>query len=349
MRILLHIGTHKTGTTSIQKFCARNRERLRAGGLWYPDYDLIGAEGHYAHHHLANAIAGLPTSRGVLADAERYFAAVRRQAGVDETVLISAESFWRHVSPPVELSKNEVQAAGGLGPYWAGRRAFVARVAEMAGAEGVEIAVVLRRQDDCAESMFKERVKGTAYAESFDAYLDAFSHRFQYFDQLSVWAEFFRDIHVLAYDDLVTRPNFVSAFFEALQVPLEHEAEPAPRLNTSLSNDLIAYKRDLNRRGLVDDALYEIAELMQTEAFLDGLPLDRRSTLWADPARRQVFMNGFAEQNAQVLERFATLDRSTLFPDPADGFAPPYAGLTAATARAIAERLDALGAPRAAS
>ena len=104
MRLLLHIGTHKTGTTSIQKFCAGNRARLRGQGLWYPDYDLIGKEGHYAHHHLAHALAGLPTSRGNREEAEGFFAAIRSSLRNDETVLISAEPFWRHVCPPVELS-----------------------------------------------------------------------------------------------------------------------------------------------------------------------------------------------------------------------------------------------------
>ena len=37
MRLILHAGTHKTGTTSIQKVLADNRDWLRERGLIYPD------------------------------------------------------------------------------------------------------------------------------------------------------------------------------------------------------------------------------------------------------------------------------------------------------------------------
>lgn len=36
MRIILHIGTEKTGTSSIQKFCLDNREQLLRQGVYYP-------------------------------------------------------------------------------------------------------------------------------------------------------------------------------------------------------------------------------------------------------------------------------------------------------------------------
>ena len=35
-RIIIHIGTHKTGSTTIQKGCCDNRERLRANGWLFP-------------------------------------------------------------------------------------------------------------------------------------------------------------------------------------------------------------------------------------------------------------------------------------------------------------------------
>ena len=34
--LILHIGTPKTGTTSIQNFCGLNRERLDELGIHYP-------------------------------------------------------------------------------------------------------------------------------------------------------------------------------------------------------------------------------------------------------------------------------------------------------------------------
>jgi hypothetical protein len=347
MRIILHIGTHKTGTTSIQKFCARNRERLRSGGLWYPDYDLIGKESHYAHHHLANAIAGLPTSRGGLTEAGGFFDAVRAQADAGETVLISAEALWRHVSPPAALAENERTGAGTDERYWQARRAFVKQVAAVAGTAAVEIVAVLRRQDDCAESMFKERVKGTSYTAPFEDYIEAFSHRFRYFDQLSVWAEIFPKVRGVVYDDLSGAPDLVAAFFEALHVPLEDGLERAPKFNVSMSNDLIAYKRHLNRAGYSEEALYEFAMKMQADRFGEGLRLDRGSTVWPGTALRQAFVDRFEDENAQVLRSFTGLRRARLFPPLAEDNRPAYPGLSDAAALAIGEKLglsDAAGA-----
>ena len=46
--IYIHIGTHKTGTTSIQNFLGTNREALKKGGLYVP---LSGTIGPAAGHH----------------------------------------------------------------------------------------------------------------------------------------------------------------------------------------------------------------------------------------------------------------------------------------------------------
>src|SRR5208283_2768078 len=41
MRVLLHIGLHKTGTSSIQHVCAKNNVKLRKAGFFWPDDDVI--------------------------------------------------------------------------------------------------------------------------------------------------------------------------------------------------------------------------------------------------------------------------------------------------------------------
>ncbi len=58
MKIKLHIGTHKTGTTSIQKYFRKNENALRENKIWYPNFDIINQNKRYAHHELAHSIAG---------------------------------------------------------------------------------------------------------------------------------------------------------------------------------------------------------------------------------------------------------------------------------------------------
>ncbi len=45
MKLALHIGTTKTGTTTLQRWVLRNRDGLRAQGIHYPD-SLLKAESH---------------------------------------------------------------------------------------------------------------------------------------------------------------------------------------------------------------------------------------------------------------------------------------------------------------
>jgi hypothetical protein len=48
-RLHVHIGTHKTGTTSIQLFLHDHRQRLRASGIYVPTTGRVGP----GHHNLA--------------------------------------------------------------------------------------------------------------------------------------------------------------------------------------------------------------------------------------------------------------------------------------------------------
>ena len=49
-KLFLHVGSHKTGTTAIQRFAYLNRSTLRAKGFWYPDFYPIDKSNIKAHH-----------------------------------------------------------------------------------------------------------------------------------------------------------------------------------------------------------------------------------------------------------------------------------------------------------
>ena len=58
MRLILHAGTHKTGTTSIQKVLADNREWLRERGLIYPDGKSAFGKTSIPHHRFCRSLNG---------------------------------------------------------------------------------------------------------------------------------------------------------------------------------------------------------------------------------------------------------------------------------------------------
>ena len=60
MSVVFHVGTHKTATTSLQRYFAANRASLKEHNVIYPNYpDLIPVStSHYAHLDLAKSING---------------------------------------------------------------------------------------------------------------------------------------------------------------------------------------------------------------------------------------------------------------------------------------------------
>ena len=49
----IHVGTHKTGTTSIQRFLALNRERFADAGVLLPRAGCDNSPEYVSHHQLA--------------------------------------------------------------------------------------------------------------------------------------------------------------------------------------------------------------------------------------------------------------------------------------------------------
>ena len=57
MKILLHIGQPKTGTSAIQTFLSANRKALRIAGVLYPSVPVKGLVFHLRNHNtVANAL-----------------------------------------------------------------------------------------------------------------------------------------------------------------------------------------------------------------------------------------------------------------------------------------------------
>lgn len=57
---ILHIGSHKAGSSTIQKFLAQNAGKLRQHEILYPDLGRGSGRGNSAHHELKSQIRGDP-------------------------------------------------------------------------------------------------------------------------------------------------------------------------------------------------------------------------------------------------------------------------------------------------
>ncbi|MEQ9009390.1 MAG: hypothetical protein RLP12_16020, partial [Ekhidna sp.] len=117
--IVIHIGTHKTGTTAIQSFFHQNRKALGDTGFWYPGYNLIDKKNHPAHLGMANALVN-EHKRFSQKDAEDFFKLVAKKSKSYDYTFISAEPLYRHYLNSGNFSAHQDKQA-----YWESRELFI--------------------------------------------------------------------------------------------------------------------------------------------------------------------------------------------------------------------------------
>jgi len=144
VKLQLHVGTEKTGSSYLQKLCARNREFLRENGIWFPD------AGRFEKQLQRGTI-----SSGNARDLARHI-----------------QSFdWAAVSSWISTRANDAEAKGCGRLLLSHELIFAAmshegaveqfqRVAGEAGISDISCLMMIRDPVDHALSLYKHRAKG---------------------------------------------------------------------------------------------------------------------------------------------------------------------------------------------
>ena len=141
-RVILHIGTEKTATTSLQRFCAMNREALSARGIWYPSADDYAYCSRDAHFPLAASLFDacpdfITRDKHCPSDALFGQLAADILARAEDTVLLSAE----HFSSRCSIVERVERIRGYLAPF------------------DVRVIVYVRPQHELLISAYSEHIK----------------------------------------------------------------------------------------------------------------------------------------------------------------------------------------------
>jgi hypothetical protein len=328
MPLVIHVGTQKTGTTSIQKFAAAHRPELRSRGLWYPSFREIGQFGHYAHHDFAHALAD-QGKRLDLALARTFVDAIEQNRRDGEVVLISAEPFYRHVLHP-----SAGEGAAGE-DYWTARRRYIARMREFFPATDVRIVICLRRQDAFARSCYQEFVRSTRHDKGFEDFVVRAKELLDYRRNLDLLAEVFPRVDVLVFERLIADGQLVNRFFAHLGVNIGGLAVPE-RANPSLPFDLVEFKRSLNGTGMSDAALKRVGRLLPDIAAAHQATLAPEYD-WAPPERLRAFQATFDAENEAIARDYLG-ESGTLFPTESRSL-PVFPGLDSKRSTEISAQL----------
>lgn len=149
MRCILHIGTEKTGTSSIQSFLHQNRDALRSHGVLFAE--SVGAPNNRALPVAAYSPTrrdeytqslGIQTDLQLTAHQDGIIAALRDEvagAGDSDTVIFSSEHIHSRLTTEGEVKR-------------------LHRLVESLPFEEIDVIVYLREQVACVESLYSTAV-----------------------------------------------------------------------------------------------------------------------------------------------------------------------------------------------
>lgn len=188
MKIFIHIGTHKTGSTLIQNVCKKNHEALKSQGIYYP----VDGYTQSGHHELAWALM-----RKNIAVAKKYVDDALNKASGCESIVFSSEEF--------EFLR-DFKVAKNLFPKNA----------------SIHVLCYFRRQDKYLESEYNQHVKMVSTRLSTDIFkffmYHDFYRRFNYMAIISGWEKpgFVDKFSIFSYDKEAKKNNLLGSFFECI-------------------------------------------------------------------------------------------------------------------------------------
>lgn len=306
MRLILHAGTHKTGTTSIQHFVHRHRERLGERGLYYPP-SYTKSELAPDHHRLVRAFVDGPS-----AGADSLVDSLQAETPPGGAVLLSSESLYRDVHGCHSWTGYSRPDA------WQRRERYLRDLASMLGDFDVTFVIFFRRVDEYAESLYKTLIGGGHFTERFDEHLASGALLFDYRRQIDAIGRHFTDVRVLPY----SAQDVITPFFAAIGYP--KPAGAVARQNTATDARLTFW----------------IAETSRAKQLAKREVKKRREFAWTADARARFSDFGAASFWESVEARIAFCERwPSGLPD---GFFPPMRHEATVPARIDAETVGAL-------
>jgi hypothetical protein len=277
-RCIVHAGTHKTGTTTVQDLLASHRTQLAAAGVHYPALQPGERDHNSLAHRLATCTqAELPSLRAALLQG----LGGSGTAGHAATLLISAEEL------STRIGGADPWAGFDDGAYWERRRQFLARLrGVLPEALPVEVYLCLRDHESYAHALYATKLLSGRIDWSFDEFVKRCAPIFDYPRQVQVFEDTLGPVSVQGFDRL--RGDLANRFFGWIGVPLQ--VRDTPRLRPTPTLDLVYWLF----RSLQSPMGREQRKLRAEYCRRHPLPTGRERaavhSLWQSERQRQEFL-----------------------------------------------------------
>lgn len=330
MKLLLHIGSPKTASTSIQWFCRLNRDLMRTEGFFYPPTP----DGIPGFNFLARALA-----KGTKDIVERFLTEAHAQARKNNchSVIISAESFFglalfsENFRPSRQL-ENE---------FWEKHKCFVEDLEEACAAyESVDIICYLRAQDEFAASLYHQKIKGGAKTQKdFEDFARDRRRALDYERRIAIWASVFGRNHIHLKNFGAVKADVIRDFCHSYlnDSCFENATHADVRLNTTrLGRDLMEAKRRFNLSCSDRPMAFMASQFFKKiSSSFDDQPA---SHVFADARSMEKFFSAYEEGNNVLSMQYGMAE---LPPYTRGENLTPYSGLSDARAAEIDDMLNA--------
>ena len=241
-RLILHIGTHKTGSTTIQNYFYFNRLWLRFLGVHYP-LPVKGPLFFVNNHSDLRDTARL----------EEHPRAPRQHPalGSHDMLLGRYVNAIREVGAPVAILSAEGWSSD--------LNRYAHRLKPLQNRFDVQVVAFMRRPDHWAEAFYRQRVANLSHRETtpfadFVRQPPMQSYLFDRASHLAWWADAFgaENVTIIPYEPAVPGFDLIARFCDAAGLPrgiVRHLLFRRARANPTLSRAQAERLRQANERG----------------------------------------------------------------------------------------------------
>jgi len=310
VKVVLFIGHHKVGSSSLQDYLARNASRLAKAGILYPFVDFEGMsflaasafgkgvpEGRLPfnvnapHNALAFAMMAasngrrVPTWHKMLPSIPQMIFAVRQQVRQlqPHTVILASEVFSNFAVRSPESVK---------------------QIADLFPDAEITVVASLRRIDDYLISWhgqritFGEKVAPLRGDVAISNYMKGI--HFDYWRMLKIWLDHFPGAEFILqnYSDVMKTGGAVNSFFQATKINRPAGMLPEIRDNVSIHRGIFEFSRLANNQ-LSGDVAPSVREHLQALVPNMDLPASKEIELIGAETREKIYRN-FAPINEKL-------------------------------------------------
>lgn len=265
-KIVLHIGTFKTGSTALQFHMHKNREMLYKNGYYYGDY----FDNYYLHSNLCYGLLeealkeydifeqykNHPRFINVSENPEDIIERINVHSKNCTGIIISHEAFFADAFRTLIGLRTEFSDTLKRNINMYMRRRLKSLLESIC--DEIEIVCYLRRQDLFIESQYNQFCKDIWYGEkdkklpTFEEFIQYKPIELNYFQVLEEWKEVFSDSKILVkpYEKEAFKDGLINDFYINVLEIDKNQVDMCSDIRKSESNmridrDVLEYKKEL--------------------------------------------------------------------------------------------------------